>query len=108
MNDTPIDTPQPTEDPEARRAFWRQQYARDPEAARMRSRRSYDRHREALLEKRQQKRDAQRLLEGRPKYARRNSLLPRFQETNTSSPENEVIESISISTEVVDPRSETM
>ena len=105
MTDIPINAPNSPIDPETRRALWRQQYARDPEAARMRSRRSYDRHREALLEKRQQKRDAQRLLEGRAKYARKNSLLPRFQETNTSSPENEA-ESISISTEVVDPRSE--
>ena len=105
---TPIDLLDTPISPEERRARWRQQYAENPDLGRMRSRRSYDRHRDDLLQKRKDKRDAQRLLEGRQKHARKTPLLPRYQDTNTSSPENEVIESISNSTEVVDPRSQTM
>ena len=77
---------------EQKRERWRQLYHSNPEAARMRSRRSYDKHREQLLEKRKNKRDAQRLLEGRQKNQRRTPLLPRMadeaHESSSSSPEN--------------------
>ena len=75
--------------PEDRRARWRAQYAANPEAARCRSRRSYDKHKETLLAARRAKREAQRLIEGRPKHARTTPLLPRYHETNSSSPEND-------------------